>query len=292
MERLRTAAILLYELGRFAWRHRRRDLLKFNCSSGDTATRRIRVTLAETWNGQDPSGYWLSEKLDGMRCLWDGQALRTRTGKRVHAPQALVMQLPSSMSLDGELIVEGGAFEQCAKVVRDRSPDARDWTGVRFMVFDAPSVPTDFGQRIEEARRALAVCPWVHVVEHTRCTGAHHVLAELERVVSLGGEGVMLRKPSGSYRGGRSADLLKVKMCQDAEAVVRAHVPGEGKHASRISALMCADGAGRRFEVSIGAAVDRAAPPAVGTTITYKFQQRTACGLPRFPVFVRVRPEE
>ena len=33
-------------------------------------------------------------------------------------------------------------------------------------------------------------------------------------------------------------------------------------------------------------------PPATGTTITYKYQEKTRDGEPRLPVFVRVRPSE
>src|SRR5215211_5227930 len=34
------------------------------------------VLLAETWDGViDPTGWWLSEKLDGVRAYWDGQQL-------------------------------------------------------------------------------------------------------------------------------------------------------------------------------------------------------------------------
>ena len=31
------------------------------------------VALAKEWHGQDPSGMLMSEKLDGMRCFWDGK---------------------------------------------------------------------------------------------------------------------------------------------------------------------------------------------------------------------------
>ena len=34
----------------------------------------------------------------------------------------------------------------------------------------------------------------------------------------------------------------------------------------------------------------RADPPAVGSTVTYKYQEKTRAGMPRFPVFLRVCP--
>ena len=38
-----------------------------------------------------------------------------------------------------------------------------------------------------------------------------HVL-QLDRVIQLDGEGIMLRKPNGLYKGGRTTDLLKDKV--------------------------------------------------------------------------------
>src|SRR6185436_12194449 len=39
------------------------------------------VLLAESWDGLlDPSGWWLSEKLDGVRAYWDGTKLLSRLG--------------------------------------------------------------------------------------------------------------------------------------------------------------------------------------------------------------------
>src|ERR1700732_3156238 len=45
------------------------------------------LLLAESWDCVlDPTGWWLSEKLDGVRAYWDGQRFRSRQGNRFHAP--------------------------------------------------------------------------------------------------------------------------------------------------------------------------------------------------------------
>jgi DNA ligase-1 len=64
------------------------------------------------------------------------------------------------------------------------------------------------------------------VVPHTPCTGLPHLHTTLQRVVSGGGEGLMLRQPQSMYVGTRSNTLLKVKQFEDTEARVLAHVPG------------------------------------------------------------------
>ena len=44
------------------------------------------LLLAERWdNAQDLAGWWMSEKLDGVRAYWDGTSLISRLGNRFHA---------------------------------------------------------------------------------------------------------------------------------------------------------------------------------------------------------------
>ena len=46
------------------------------------------LLLAERYHdGIDVSRYWVSEKLDGVRTVWDGKSLRFRSGNPVPAPQ-------------------------------------------------------------------------------------------------------------------------------------------------------------------------------------------------------------
>ena len=43
------------------------------------------LLLAESWdNATDPTGWWLSEKLDGVRAFWDGKQFWSRLGNRFH----------------------------------------------------------------------------------------------------------------------------------------------------------------------------------------------------------------
>src|SRR3954470_6697744 len=63
------------------------------------------VLLAETWDGLlDPTGWWMSEKLDGLRAYWDGKRLISRLGNEFHAPDWFIKGLPSH-PLDGELFL-------------------------------------------------------------------------------------------------------------------------------------------------------------------------------------------
>ena len=60
--------------------------------------------LCTEWvDGNDPTGWWMSEKFDGLRAHWDGKILWSRSGKVINAPESFTKDLPSDMPLDGEL---------------------------------------------------------------------------------------------------------------------------------------------------------------------------------------------
>lgn len=103
----------------------------------------------------------------------------------------------------------------------------------------------------------------------------------------------MLHKADAGYVTGRSDVLLKVKLWHDAEAVVTGHVAGSGKYAGQLGALRVRTAGGREFSLGSGFSDDqRRAPPPVGSTVTYRYREITANGLPRFARFWRVRPAE
>lgn len=61
------------------------------------------VLLAKTWDESiDPTGWWMSEKLDGIRAYWSGSTLYTRQGNTLVAPDYWKAELPN-VPLDGEL---------------------------------------------------------------------------------------------------------------------------------------------------------------------------------------------
>lgn len=59
--------------------------------------------LASKWNDQDdPTGWWMTEKYDGIRVYWDGGKLYTRTGKMIITPPSFTSGLPN-IPMDAEL---------------------------------------------------------------------------------------------------------------------------------------------------------------------------------------------
>jgi DNA ligase-1 len=193
------------------------------------------LLLAERWdNLTDLRGWWMSEKLDGVRAYWDGEQFLSRLGNRFHAPDWFTAGLPGE-PLDGELWIARKAFQRTTSVVR-RQDRSDHWRQVRFVVFDAPAHPGDFESRLAFFHDYLGrqQPPFAVAHPHEVCGGVDHLRAELARVEALGGEGLMLRQPRSKYEVGQSWTLLKVKSFLDAEARVVAHKPGAGRHKGRL----------------------------------------------------------
>jgi len=131
----------------------------------------------------------------------------------------------------------------------------------------------------------------VAVLAQRRCAGLDDLKTTLQRIEELGGEGLMLRQSGSYYEVGRSNTLLKVKSFFDAEAVVVGHEPGKGRHKGRLGALLVEAG-DVQFKIGTGLSdAQRNNPPAIGSVVTYCYQELTDGGRPRFPSFLRVRAD-
>jgi DNA ligase-1 len=246
------------------------------------------VLLAESWDGQlDPSGWWMSEKLDGVRAYWDGGKLLSRLGNVLHAPDWFVEKLPAH-PLDGELFLARKSFQKTVAIVR-RQDKSDHWKQIKFLIFDAPGHGGPFEDRLA-LLQSLAAHAYAAVHPHTVCKDLAHLKDELARIEALGGEGLMLRQPKSSYAVGRSSTLLKVKTFKDNEAIVVAHQNGAGRHKGRLGALLVRLADGTEFAIGTGFSdKQRESPPPVGTTVVFRYQELSDGGVPRFPSFHGVR---
>jgi DNA ligase 1 len=251
------------------------------------------VLLAESWDAvQDLTGWWMSEKLDGVRAYWDGTQFLSRQGNLFHAPDWFIKGLPKE-PLDGELWLDRKAFQRTVSIVR-RQDKSDHWQEIRFLIFDAPQMTSGFEERVAALTKGFKKWKSDHreLVTHAACESTEHLRSELQRIESLGGEGLMLRQPGSKYVAGRSNSLLKVKSFLDAEAVVVSYEAGKGKHKGRVGALNVKLPNGKTFSVGTGLSdAERKSPPAIGATITFRYQELSDAGIPRFPSYVGVRGE-
>lgn len=251
----------------------------------------------------DVQDYWVSEKLDGVRCYWDGKQLWTRAGHPIPAPDSFTKDFPNE-ALDGELWMGHGQFETISSLVRRQRSHPDDWKKVTYFVFDLPDLPLPFGQRLAYLGKKISVLaensettskkqqsliPHLQLVPQVRVNNHASLMKKMRQVVQAGGEGLMLHKDASLYRGFRSNDLIKVKPHYDAEAIVIAHLPGRGKHHGRLGSILVKTENGLQFKIGTGFSdQEREAPPPVGSEITFQYSGKTKFGKPRFPRFLRL----
>ena len=251
----------------------------------------ILLMLAQPYEaGVDLANYAISEKYDGLRGYWDGQALWTRGGQKIAAPGWFTAGWPRQ-PLDGELWAGRGRFEFAVGTARTQVPDPAAWRAMRYMVFDLPAHPGTFRER-HRALSTVLTGDRLQAVEQASAPDAAALRARLERTVRHGGEGLILHRWDAVYRAGRSPALLKYKPEPDADARVVGHLPGQGRHAGVMGALLVETPEGVRFRVGSGFSdAQRREPPAVGSWVTYRYRGRTEAGIPRFATFLRLRPD-
>lgn len=253
------------------------------------------LSLAKTFNGVVESpAYWVSEKFDGIRCYWDGRKLLTRNGHEIHAPKWFVEQLPDT-PLDGELWAGRGGYQAVAKIVLDTTPNEQQWRKIQYQVFDLPSSKAPFEARQQALKQIITSVerPNVQWVKQTKLSSLESINQALEEMVSLGGEGIMLRPEGSLYESGRTSTLFKLKQRQDSEARVIAYQAGRGKYENMMGAIWVELENGKMFKIGSGFSdSDRQAPPPIGSDITFSHEGYTDKGLPRFASYERIKAPE
>ena len=132
-----------------------------------------------------------------------------------------VLDFPKNVTLDGELFGGRRKFQDTVSIVK--TINSPHWQGITFQVgyhcllhlrkrtfskivhacqiFDVPTlVDEPFEKRLEYLQKTFGpggthAAPHVVVVEQIKAKDKEHVLQQLKEVESLGGEGVMLRRP-------------------------------------------------------------------------------------------------
>jgi DNA ligase 1 len=252
------------------------------------------VMLANVYHSGIALGdYWVSEKYDGVRGYWDGEKLLTRSGAVIPAPAWFTAHWPKT-PMDGELWAGRGQFELASATIRQQPADDEAWRRIRYMVFDVPGQPGTFDQRIPVLQRQVAALdlPWVQAVRQFKVADEAELKRRLDAVVQAGGEGLVLHRGASLYHAGRHGDLLKFKPYDDAEAKVVDYIPGKGKYAGMLGALLVEMPDGTRFRIGTGFTDEqRRTPPPIGSMVTFRYQGMTSGGKPRFARFMRIRDE-
>lgn len=258
-----------------------------------------------------------SPKLDGIRCIVkDGKAL---SRKLKPIPNIFIREKleeifkDASCGFDGEIMINGVDFNgvQSAVMSFDGEPDFV--YKIFDRIYDAPywiREPREFDEFGKHVRPHLSM----------KIKSLEELIALEDEWVKEGYEGIMLRDPESRYKYGRSTEkeqiLLKLKRFYDAEAEIigfeeklhnnniqekdalgyskRSSSKAGMVHVNTLGSLVISAGSltlrvGSGFTDEQRKEIWNNKDEYIGATITYKYQELSKYGIPRFPVFKAFR---
>lgn len=270
-----------------------------------------------------PIGWYASEKYDGLRGLWTGKYLVARPKKTDvlkgkifnYCPDWFMDLLPSGISLDGEIWLGRGKFQEIAglsnlKISTKNTKEELDkiWKKVKYVVFDIPSEKNKpFTERMEILKKIIddiAIkygpdCPIMH--PPNTLIDSNETLIELyNKYTQNGAEGLILREPNSLYENKRSNLMLKMKINDDGEAIVIDFENGKGRLEGLLGSIKCKLKNGKTFNIGSGLNdiirkeyndPDSIYHIPLGSIVNFSYMEKTNDGIPRHPIFRGVRKD-
>ena len=302
------------------------DIIKLT----DEMSKKLNIT-------EPPIGWWASEKWDGIRALWDGEKMISRgsgVGKPkvyTYIPEWFKNTLPPGIPLDGEIWIGRGLFQKTSRLSTLKPGKSyteeqieKIWTGdaeppVIFKVFDVPNDSRPFEKRMSFLQTIVKdrkIC-WNSLVypgkkifplqftEQVKIKSMEQLVNLYTKLTSEGAEGIMLRAPGSPYQTKRSKYMLKYKIKEDAECILREYIPGDGKYKGMLGSLKCeliTDGKPNGIFTQIGTGLNDSQREnyknvnssdyiPIGSIISFSYMEMTKEGVPRHPVYRGIRDD-
>lgn len=265
------------------------------------------------------SDYFVSEKFDGIRALWDGQNMFSKSGKILAIPRCFmeklaILDLQKGEFVEGELWIDYGAFEEISSVIRRKNPTCEDFGKVKYLIFNAhtaishcekreairgnPHCIQKYGSVFDMAQNLAKIVPFcdsanaqICVIRQMRVDSQKELIDFFNAIIAKGGEGVIVRD---------SRVAFKLKPQNDAECKIVDFSRGKGRIRGKVGAIICEALADKNsgikngiiFRIGSGLSDEmRENPPKIGTIITYKFSGVSKNGIPKHTRFLRIYAE-
>jgi len=286
---------------------------------------------------EPPINWWASEKWDGIRALWDGEKIISRgsgVGKPkvyTYVPEWFKMTLPPGIALDGEIWIGRGLFQKTSRLSTIKPGKSYTetqindiWAGkedppVIFKVFDIPTEKSPFEQRMKMLQTIVKdrkdcwdqlkyenkkVFP-LQFTEQVKIKSMEQLVNLYTKLTSAGAEGIMLRASGSPYETKRSKYMLKYKIKEDAECIVRGYTPGEGRLKGLLGSLNCEilkDSKPSGIFTQIGTGLTDSQRDnyiisghpeeiPIGSIVSFSYMEMTNDGVPRHPVYRGIRDD-
>lgn len=243
-------------------------------------------------------------KLDGYRCIASAGGLTSRQGKPFHLPHVsdelrqLFADYPD-LVLDGELYNHDlrDDFNTLGSLIKkgNRTPEQEERVAstVQYHVYDLPSHPGPFGERLAELLSLGAMYLSDRIVKPVKTPKVVSLQALddwYSQFLLDGYEGQMVRLDAPYEVGKRSRSLLKRKEFQDEEFELVRVEEGEGNWAgyAKRAVIRLADGreAGAGIKGNQAFTADLLQGWTKFKLVTVRYFALTPDGVPRFPVAV------
>ncbi len=262
--------------------------------------------------------WYMSEKFDGIRAIWTGSQLLTRSLRPfTYVPIWFIKQLPMGKVLDGEIYIPDVAFSYFSSLSVTKQCENVDskWKKVKYLIFDYPIKNMNFEKRFHILKNIRFKGKQVELIKFDKLNEIQKefdkINKKFEEVTEAGGEGVMLIRSNSQYESKRSRNSLKYKKEYTGEAVVTDLKEGLGKYRGMLGKLHCVLPNGKRFFCGTGFSdverkmyhfdktvcemieddTDSIKIPRIGDTISYSCMEIIdKTGVPRMSVYRGLRP--
>lgn len=239
----------------------------------------LNVMLANKYfDNQDKvrGDFTITEKFDGFRCICiirNGKVIfYSRQGKLIEGLKEIEYEIKNlnvyNIVFDGELV-----SDKCDEISNDENYKittkiARtngDKYGLRYYIFDTLTLDEFFNQKGKHPysyRRSIIdklpntqhikVAPILY-----RGNDMSQIMTELERAKIQNKEGVMINLNNAPYEFKRTNSLLKVKIMQDADLLIKSVYEGTGRNVGKLGGIVVEfEHKGNKYECNCGSGFD------------------------------------
>jgi len=216
---------------------------------------------------------YVQPKLDGFRAIYiPDQGFISRSGKKFRNLKLETyfdcLNSVKGVILDGELYIPGQEFQHLTSTVNKEDGEI---VGLKYIIYDAifeqdwelkqTKVPYSDRLRLVRTLVTSQIADFNKVLDIPTDLIDNFKEAKVlyKYYLEQGNEGIIIRKPQGSYKWGRStlreAELLKVKPFQSIDIPIVGFNEGENQFEGSLGSLICDLGDSRTVFVGTGISV-------------------------------------
>jgi len=231
------------------------NYITYNGSSGSHKNDKWTFSKKKTIYYCNPKSWYLSEKLDGVRAIWNTNDFLTRNNNKIEVPIWLKDLMPKDKILDGELHCGKNTFEKINRLTSFKIPNDNLWKTITYSVFDYINIydkKEPFSKRYQKYqiivqkinekwtkhrnkyKLRLPLKSPIESVVQTNLQDFSHAYQEYKKIIKNNGEGVILKNPNSIYEYKRTKNMLKWKPSLDGEAKIIGYVSGSNKFKNRL----------------------------------------------------------